>query len=174
MKCVYRERMGRYNPVCENVGGILRIIPNYPAAQETYSNILEIETDEFVFGCDTKFKIVKYGGFCFFHPHGDLKEKTKFVQMQTIDGNIVDIKPRTVYLAGHVAFEPITTDPRVLCIMHRAHNELPINPTEAQIKAFCAHIPTLDEATAYLKKIGALTACVPREEMYKNMEKEEK
>ncbi len=173
MKCVYRERMGMFNPICENVGEIRKIIPNYPAAQETYSHINEIETDEFVFGCDTKYRFVKHGGFCRFHPLDRKEAKTKFVQMPTIDGGIIDVKPHTLYLDGHDAFTPITTDPRVLCIMHRA-NDLPLHPTEAQIKAFCAHIPTWDEATAYLKKIGALMDCVPEEEMYRNMKREEK
>ena len=174
MKCVYREDMGWLNPICENVGEIRRIIPNYPVMRDTYSHILEIETDEFPFWCDTKYLFIKYGGYCKFHPHGDLNKEPKFNHLYSLkDGDTIEVKPRHVYFNRQEHLNPITTDPRVLCIMHRAHLELPYDPTEAQIKAFCAHIPTWDEATEYLKRIGALMTCVPEEEMYQNMKKEE-
>ena len=179
MKGYYKEGMGWYNPVIRDVGKILKIIPNYPAAQETYSNVLEIETDGGLFSVDMKYPILKAGGFCVFEPlekDADYENddiEYQFVSVYPEDGDEIDVKPNVAYLyGGDTHLIPITTDPRILCIMHRAH-ELPANPTEAQIKAFCKHIPTLDEATAYLKKIGALTDCVPRDEMYKNMERED-
>ena len=110
-------------------------------------------------------------GFCAFEPidpkiHDENYDwdtyNTVFKSIFPKDGDEIDVKPHIVYLDGYRnALEPITTDPRVLCIMHRAERDLPYDPKEAQIKAFCEHIPTWDEATAYLKKIGAKTDCVP-------------
>ena len=174
MKCVYRKRMGDFNPVCENVGVIRKIIPNYPPMRDTFSNILKIETEEFPFWCDTKYFYVKNGGYCKFHPQRDSNEETKFINLYGLhDGDTIDVKPNAVYFNRQEYMSPITTDPRVLCIMHKS-NDLTLHPTEAQLIALCEHIPTWDEATAYLKKIGALMDCVSEEEMYRNMKREEK
>ncbi len=172
----YYERMERQNPVCEDAGAILRIIPNFPPVQYTYSHILEIETEDGRFACDTKYPFVKYGGYCAFCPLGENpKEPDEFVQLRGIkDGETVDVRPGRAYLIGSDFLNPITTDPRILCIMHRAHHKLGAHPTEKQILEFCKHIPDRKEAVAYLKTIHAQMTCLPEDDMYKKIESEER
>ena len=161
MKWVYYDYMGKDNPVCEDVGEIQRIFPNLPAAPYTYSRITEIETDVGLFGCDTKYKIMLYGGYCFFEPIRGKNGKTK---QKTIDlagikhGEEVDLDMEALYLMNGAGLTPITTDPRILCIMHRAHG---LNDPEKQLPELCKRIPTRDEAVAYLRAIGAQMECLP-------------
>jgi len=157
MKWVYYDYMGKSNPVCKDVGEILRIVPNLPAVQYTYSNILEIETDSGLFSCDTKYKIMLYGGYCVFEPIRGENVEPEFIDLTGIrQGDIVDVKPNEVYQIKSSFLTPITTDPRVLCIMHRSH----ALKGEA-LQEFCKHIPTRDEAVAYLRSINAQTDCLP-------------
>lgn len=158
MKWVYYDYMGNLNPVCEDAGKILNIVPNLPAAPYTYSNILEIDTDGGRFGCDTKFPSVKYGGFTAFFPiRADNAKKLELVNLAGIrHGDTVDVKPNCVYFLGSSGLSPITTDPRVLFIMHRAHG---LKPDD--LPDFCKRIPTKAEAIAYLRSIHAQMECLP-------------
>jgi hypothetical protein len=173
MKWVFVDYMGRFNPVCEDVGKILKIKPNYPAAPYTYSHVLEIETDEGVFGCDTKFDIVRLGGFCLFEQNGEMRLPLKYVKLDRIKhGDTVTLNQNDVLMLGNETLTPITTDPRVLCIMHRAHNDLPAEPTEEQFKQFCERIPTKKEAVEYLKARGAQMECLPWSAITAKLEQE--
>lgn len=173
MKWVFVDYMGRFNPVCEDVGKILKIKPNYPAAPYTYSHVLEIETDKGVFGCDTKFDIVRLGGFCLFEQNGEMRLPLKYVKLDRIKhGDTVQLNQNDVPMLGPFTLTPITTDPRVLCIMHRAHNDLPAEPTEEQFKQFCERIPTKKEAVEYLKARGAQMECLPWSAITAKLEKE--
>ena len=174
MKGVYVDYMGRFNPVFEDVGNILKIIPNYPAAPYTYSHVLEIETDEGVFGCDTKFDIVRLGGFCQFERNGDMRLPIEYIKLDVRHGDTVTVNQNEVLMLDGVTLEPITTDPRILCILHRAHNDLPAEPTEEQFKIFCARIPTKQEAVEYLKARGAQMECLPWSAITAKLEQERK
>ena len=154
--------MGTMSPVCVDAGRIIRIVPNYPAAQCTYSRISEIETDEGRFGCDMKFSIVRIGGFCSFTPIGNPDAAINFINLDGIrHGDSVDLHANEVLMIDEHSLSPITTDPRVLYIMHRAHDELPMEPTEEQFKEFCRHIPDREEAIEYLKRKDAYKDCIP-------------
>lgn len=162
MNWVYYDYMGTMNPVCKDVGRIIRIVPNYPAVQGTYSQINEIETDEGRFGCDMKFSIVRIGGFCSFDPIRDPNAAINFISLDGIKhGDTVDLHANNVLMVDGSSLSPITTDPRVLCIIHRAHDELPMEPTEEQFKEFCRHIPDKEEAIEYLKRKDAYKDCIP-------------
>lgn len=173
MKWVYYDYMGKMNPVCEDAGKILRIVPNFPKVQGTFSNIQEIETDVGRFGCDTRYSTLLYGGYCFFEPiHGD-GEQTEFVDLTGIKhGETVDVKTRGLYLIDGFGLMPITTDPRILCIMHRAHDLN--NPTEKELFDFCKHIPDRKEAVAYLRSIHAETDCLPECAIQQKLNSEER
>ena len=174
MKWVYYDYMGNMNPVCKDVGTIKRIIPN-PGEQYTYSKILEIETDEGMFGCDTKFDIVRLGGFCTFELIGDTDAEIHFINLDGIrHGEIINLRPNDSLIHKGRSLTPITTDPRVLCIMHRAHDDLPLNPTEDQLKTFCEHIPDREESIDYLKRKGAKMDCIPMMAVEYNLRKEGK
>ena len=174
MKWVYYDYMGTMNPVCEDVGRIKRIIPN-PGEQYTYSNILEIETDEGTFGCDTKFDIVRFGGFCVFEQNGNLRLPLNHIRLDGIrHGNTVTVNQNDVFMLGDRSLTPITTDPRVLCIMHRAHDELPLEPTKEQFKTFCRHIPDREEAIDYLTRKRAQMDCRPMETVIRLLSQEGK
>ncbi|MBR3506176.1 MAG: hypothetical protein IKO02_03915 [Lentisphaeria bacterium] len=175
MEWVYYDYMGDMNPVCKDVGTIKRIIPNYPGVQYTYSNILEIETDKGRFSCDTKFDIVRLGGFCIFELNGDLSQPLKFIKLDEIKhGDIVELHQNDVLQIGGYSLTPITTDPRVLCIMHRAHDDLPLNPTKAQFNKFCKHIPDMEEAIDYLTRKRAQMDCRPMAEVSRLLSEEGK
>ena len=164
MEWIYYDYMGSMNPVCRDVGTILKIIPNYPGVQYTNSKILEIETEAGVFGCDTKYDIVRLGGFCIFELIGEPDAGISFVDLDGIrHGGIVNLRKNDVFMLGSCSLTPITTDPRILCIMHRAHDDLPLEPTKAQFKRFCEYIPDWEEAFDYLARKRAQTDCRPME-----------
>ena len=157
MKWVYYDYMGNYNPVCEDAGEILKIIPNTPPAPYTNSNISEIETPVGAFGCDTKFDIVRVGGFCLFGLINDPDKNLIFVDIVGVKhGQTVRVTKNDVLMYGENTLTPITTDPRILCIMHRAHGL-----KDDALPEFCKRIPTRDEAVAYLRSIGAQMECLP-------------
>ena len=157
MKWVYYDYMGIYNPVCEDAGEILKIIPNIPTAPYTNSNISEIETDVGAFGCDTKFDIVRVGGFCLFGLINAPDDGLIFRDLAGIKhGDTVKLEKNVVLMYGANTLVPITTDPRILCIMHRAHGL-----KDDALPEFCKRIPTRDEAVAYLRAIGAQMECLP-------------
>jgi hypothetical protein len=156
----YYDYMENLNPVCEDVGKILKIVPNLVKNQETLSNIGEIETEDGSFFVDTRFLLIRIGGFCTFQAYSkNDKRPAKEIQITTVKEFPSKPDPNIVYLDGDGFCKPITTDPRVLYIMHKA-NDLPMNDADA-LEAFCRHIPTKREATDYLRKIGATTDCLP-------------
>ena len=143
--------------VCEDAGVIQKIIPN-PGYQYTYSNILEIIADGIRCACDTKYAIVKRG-FCTFDPLPKDVDKpdreTIFEEIRGIrDGAIFDVDPEIAYLIDKEFVDTITTDPRILYIMHRAHLEEIPGRQDAIDTAF-AKIPSREEALLYLRRIGA-------------------
>ena len=165
----FYDYMENNNPVCEDVGKILKIVPNLEKNQETLCDIGEIETEDGLFGVDTRFLIVRVGGYSAFVPlNGDPNKTTKFVQIS--DAKEIVWKPNMAYLNGESICSPITTDPRILYIMHKA-NDLPRNDNDA-LEAFCRHIPTKKEATDYLRKIGATTDCLPMIAIQRILKKE--
>ena len=174
MKWDYYDYMRNMNPVCKDVGTIKRIIPN-PGEQYTYSKILEIETDEGTFGCDMKFDIVRLGGFCVFERNGDLRLPLNHIRLDGIrHGDMVTVNQNDVLTLGKMSLTPITTDPRVLCIMHRAHDDLPLEPTKAQFKKFCKHIPDMEEAIDYLTRKRAQMDCRSMETVMQLLSREGK
>ena len=145
--------------VCEDAGVIQKIRPN-PGYQYTYSNILEIIADGVRCGCDNKYSIVAELGYCTFHP---LRKDVENVQWEDIggieDGTIFEVVPEKSYLNGHEYVSPITTDPRILYIHHRAHLEK-IHGQRA-INAAFKKIPSREEALQYLREVGGCTVWKP-------------
>lgn len=139
--------------VCEDAGVIQKIIAN-PGIQYTYSNILEVIADGVRCGCDAKYPIVAERVYCTFHP---LRKDIENVQWEDIswieDGAIFEVDPEKSYLIGRDYVSPITTDPRILYIHHRAHLEN-IHGQKA-INAAFKKIPSREEALHYLRRIGA-------------------
>lgn len=164
MKWIYRKiedyHLPKHYLVCEDAGEIQEIIPNYPAAQYTYSNISEIVADGIRCSCDTKYSILERSGYCDFQPLRSDIEKVDFVDLAGIrDGTIFEVNPEKTYMIGSNFIYPISIDPRVLYILHRAHLE-DIRHPEA-VKAAFARIPTREEAQRYLRQIGANTEWNP-------------
>lgn len=145
--------------VCEDAGEIQKIIAN-PGYQYTYSNILEVIADGVRCGCDNKYSIVAELGYCTFHP---LRKDVENVQWEDIggieDGTIFEVDPEKSYLNGHEYVSPITTDPRILYIHHRAHLEK-IHGQRA-INAAFKKIPSREEALQYLREVGGCTVWKP-------------
>ena len=143
--------------VCEDAGEIQKIIPN-PGIQYTCSSILEIVADGIRCGCDTKYAIVKRG-FCSFDPLPEDADnpdrETIFEDIRGIrDGTIFNVNPEIAYLIGERFVYTITTDPRILYIMHRAYLER-IPGNQEAIDAAFAKIPSREDALQYLRRIGA-------------------
>jgi len=152
-KWLYYDYMGKYNPVCVDLGNIEKILPNIPMAQETYQLVEGVIADGVHFGCNTKPIILQLGGFanCIPCPK-NLDAPTVF---KTFPEDIhhedpVDMEPNIAYLdRKHNFHSPICCDPRLLYIMHRAL-ELPTDTTLERFNRHLKVIPTREEALAYL------------------------
>ena len=145
--------------VCEDAGVIQKIIAN-PGIQYTYSTILEVIADGVRCGCDAKYPIVAEHGFCTFQPLRKDADKVQWADIgRTEDGEIFDVDPEKTYMNGRDFVHPITTDPRILYIHHRASLEN-IHGQKA-INAAFKTIPSREEALQYLREIGGCTEWKP-------------
>ena len=160
MKWLYYDYMELYNPVCVDAGDITEVIPNIPAGQETYSNVLAIVADGKKYWCDTKQVMTVVFGVVKFKQDIDL---TNLGEVQIPKGikHKDEMNMPTWWFNGGHSLLPIAIDPRILCIMFKAFRELNENPTTEEFNKVFRKIPTREEAMYYLRKNNLKTECVP-------------
>ena len=161
---IYYDYMGVYNPVCEDAGDITEIVPNIPAAPESYGNLDTIVADGIKFGCDCKKAILDYGGILFFQPYDPGRiGKTIFRELPAgiKHRDSMDAKPGEKWLdAKHSILTPICTDPRVLYIAHRGWM-LGDSPGGDSVERWRQDIPTRQMALRWLLDNRKMTDCIP-------------
>ncbi len=176
---IFYDYMGSYNPVCEDVGEITGIKPNWPQAQYSYGLIDTITADGIMYGCDVKRAVLEIGGICPLYPY-DPKRKVGKEERRLPDGirhgDAMETGPGIMWVDGKGSIlTHICIDPRVLYIAHRGWQLLDKEdgPTDADIRRWQADMPTRQTALHWLLENKKKIDCIPFDCMLRIIQKQE-
>ncbi|MGI6355191.1 MAG: hypothetical protein ACOX6W_08860 [Lentisphaeria bacterium] len=141
MKWTVYQFMGEWNPVCEDAGE-LEILLN--PDESPY-----FRADGIVFAPSDNWQVLRRGLTCF-DPYEDSFDSDLCIRKK-------EIRKNGVYIDLSFRMEPITTDPRVLMVMHHYYHHGGVAMTK---------VPTRLEAVNYLLKENALYPLMPMDVPY--------